>query len=240
MKNQMIIKISIIMKLWTAGWTINLFKIILATRSSCKNGEMRVRLLILPLPMDSLEFDSSIRKIFFSKLKIIPYIRKRRNRETGFNPIFSNSMSGHELAHPPVASTLQAPNLSGSSFPICRCPKFVWCIVSKLSKPWIWPGRDFELAKTSNLTNGFEFVKALKLSGASFWVCRSPEFSSLTSKCWFKQIWIASQTKWGKFKPSWLNWIIQADSSEYWSVRTSQLRRSQFKFSSHQFKPITI
>ena len=138
MKNQMIIKISIIMKLWTAGWTINLFKIILATRSSCKNGEMRVRLLILPLPMDSLEFDSSIRKTFFSKLKIIPYIRKPRNRETGFNPIFSNSMSGHQLAHHPVASTLPS-------------PEFVWNVISNLSMPRICLVHRFDIVKAFNL-----------------------------------------------------------------------------------------
>ena len=46
-----------------------MFKIILATRSSCKNGEMRVRLLILPLPMDSLEFDSRIKKTFLFKIE---------------------------------------------------------------------------------------------------------------------------------------------------------------------------
>ena len=176
MKNQMIIKISIIMKLWTAGWTINLFKIILATRSSCKNGEMRVRLLILPLPMDSLEFDSSIRKAFFSTLKIIPYIRKPRNRETGFNPIFSNSMSGHELAHPPVASTLPSPEfvwivISNLSMPqICLVHRFEIVKALNLARPWFWVGQNLEFDKWFRICQGVEIVWSIILSLPKPWI----------------------------------------------------------------------
>ena len=173
----MIIKISIIMKLWTAGLDNQLVQNDLGNQKQLQQRGNEGRAIDTASSYGFTWVRFKYKKnIFFSKLKIIPYIRKRRNRETGFNPIFSNSMSGHELAHPPVASTLPSPEfvwivISNLSMPqICLVHRFEIVKALNLARPWFWVGQNLEFDKWFRICQGVEIVWSIILSLPKPWI----------------------------------------------------------------------